>query len=44
MIKKENKMKKEKQKYNSIYNMLVDKTGHFSSNNWLEGMDTHTKL
>jgi hypothetical protein len=43
MIKNENKVKKEKQKYNGIYNVLVDKMGYFSSNNWHEGMNTHTK-
>jgi hypothetical protein len=43
MIKKENKMKKEEQKYNGIYNALVDKMGHFPSNNWHEDMNTHTK-
>jgi hypothetical protein len=38
MSKNENKVKKEEQKYNSIYNVFVDKMGHFSSNNWHEGM------
>jgi hypothetical protein len=33
MIKNENKVKKEEQKYNSVYNALLDKMGHFPSNN-----------